>query len=200
MKKVLLGVVIGALITAILFVKFMPRPGPLKVIQDPTETEKQKSITVNENKQTSVTSRVPVTPGNVDAGKGNVLTLNIGDKYFVPAEVEIKTIYQDSSGNKIEDGLHKITGETAVTVGKGCLDITTHFQDSTEISIAIPDPVKKIWHVGLYAGATEDGLGFGGFIQRDFKLTMIKKVDLLGFGRVEVDRHPKLLVGVEGNF
>ncbi len=200
MKKIFLGVVIGAVITTFLFVYFQPRPGPLKVIQDPTQAEKHKSITVTENKQTSVTSRVPVTPGNEDAGRENVLALNIGDKYFVPAEVEIKTIYQDSSGKKIEDGLHKVTGETAVMVGKDCLDITTHFHDSTEISIAIPDPAKKIWHVGLYAGATEDGLGMGGFTQIDFKLTAIKKVDLLGFGRVEIDRQSKLLVGVEGNF
>ncbi len=200
MKKFLIGAAIGALITAFLFVYFQPRPGPLKVIQDPTEAEKHKSITVTENKQTSVTSRVPVTPGNEDAGRENVLTLNIGDKYFVPAEVEIKTIYQDSSGKKIEDGFHKVTGETALAVGKDRLDVTTLFQDSTEIAIVIPDPVKKFWHVGLYAGAAENGLGFGGFIQRDFKLTAIKKVDLLGFGRVEIDRQSNLLVGVEGNF
>ena len=200
MKKILLGLVIGALVTTFLFIKFQPRPGPAKVIENPTKAQEQKADVIIEKKQTEVTSRVPVKPAEKEPEKENVLALHIGDKFTAPANGEIKTIYQDKSGKQIGEGTHKVTGETSVTVGKEYLDISTRFQESVIVAVDVPDPSKKVWHAGLYVYAMMDGLGLGGYTQRDFKLTTIKNIDLVGFGRVEIDRESKLLFGVEGNF
>ena len=198
MKNIFIGVVIGALVTAFLFIKFQPRPRSSKVIENPTKAQEQKTDVIIEKKQTEVIGRVPVKPA--EEKLENVLILNIGDKFTAPANGKIKTIYQDKSGKQIGEGTHKVTGETSVTVGKEYLDISTRFQESVTVAIDVPDPAKKVRHTGLYVYVMMDGLGLGGYTQRDFELTTIRNVDLIGFGRVEIDKESKLLFGVEGNF
>ncbi len=153
MKKILLGVVIGVVVTAFLFVKFMPRPGPTKVIENPTKVdEKQADVIVVERHETQITSRVPVPtpvpiPGDTPEPRP-LLSLNIGDKFQAPASGEIKTAYLDKSGRQIGNGTHKVTGETTVIVGREWLDIQTNFQDSVTVAVNIPN---RSW-LDVYAG------------------------------------------------
>jgi hypothetical protein len=66
MKKILIGVVIGALITTFLFIRFQPKPGPgkpVKVVENPTKAEEKKAdVIIQEQKTGQLTSRVPVKP------------------------------------------------------------------------------------------------------------------------------------------
>ncbi len=187
MKKILLGAVIGAVITAFLFYKFMPRPGP----------EKTKIISGKMTGQAMIPSQKPkVGQEDGDNNKTNKVSGNYqitnetGSSDFVasvPVQGEIRTNHIDL----------QFSGITNVERKGDRITVDTVFDDNVKETIY---PEVKTWHVGLYAGATEDGLGIGGFVQKDFRLATIKNVDLIGFGRVEIDRESKLLFGVEGNF
>ncbi len=196
MKKILIGAVIGGLITAFLFYKFLPRPGPgepiviykdkiisgqmsgkVKIVSKSPQEDGDNIQTINDKETIKIDLPDPVSVTN------NRLDFNVS----IPVSGEIKTGHVDL----------QFTGVTTVERKGDNLKVNTVFDQGVKETI-YQEP--KIWHVGLYAGAIEDGFGIGGFVQRNFKLATIKKVDLIGFGRVEVDRDPKLLVGVEGNF
>jgi hypothetical protein len=93
-----------------------------------------------------------------------------------------------------------LTGTVAVKGDADNLSVKVDFTSQLTFSVNTPVEKDKLWHVGLYAAAVSDGLGFGAYVQRDFKITTIKNVDLVGFGRMEIDKESKLLFGVEGNF
>ena len=183
MKKFLIGAVIGALITAFLFVKFMPRPGPVqtKIISGQISGQaiipSQKSKIDQEDGDNNQTNKV----------SGNYQIINeTGSSDFVasvPVQGEIRTNHVDL----------QFSGITNVERKGDRITVDTTFDSDIKETI-YQEP--KTWHVGLYAGATEDG-GIGGFVQKDFRLATIKNVDLIGFGRVEKS---KLLFGIEGNF
>jgi hypothetical protein len=93
-----------------------------------------------------------------------------------------------------------LTGTATVKGTSDAFNVQMDFSSELTFGVTIPQEVDKLWHVGLYAAAVSDGLGVGGFTQRDFKLATYKNIDLIGFGRVEIDREPKMLFGVEADF
>jgi hypothetical protein len=203
MKKILISLIIGLLagicITAFLFAKFLPRPGPgvpTKVIENSTKAEEKKTdIIIREKKEGDITSRVPVKPSlqpipipDDSPAPKPVLTLQVGDKYSTPAAGEIKTVYLDISGRQIGEGVHQVTGETSVIVGSKYLDIKTNFQDLTTVAIGVPDPPKKVWHIGLNIVSNFDRFSLGGYAQRDFYFWQSNWIDVLAFGRAETER------------
>jgi hypothetical protein len=93
-----------------------------------------------------------------------------------------------------------LTGSATISGDSSNFKISMDFTSQLTFGINIPETPKKLWHVGLYGVAVTDGLGFGAHVQRDFLITTIKDIDLIGFGRMEIDKEPKLLFGVEGDF
>lgn len=153
MKKILLGAVIGGLLTTFLLIKFQPgpTPGPVKVSEKPTG---KADLVLIEKKEGEVQSRVPVTPVSSPQGKTpkNVLTLAVGSQYTAPANGEVKTIYLDQAGRRVGGGVHPITGETKVTVGPEWLDIQTKLQESVTVAVDLPE---RSW-LDLYGGVQTD--------------------------------------------
>jgi hypothetical protein len=175
----------------------------VKVIENPTKTqEKQADVVVKERRTGQITSRISIPspqptplPGDTPTPKP-VLVLNVGDKFSAPAAGEIKTIYLDSAGRQIGEGVHPVTGETLVTVGQESLDISTKFRDPVTVDIDLPEPPKKLWHIGLYGVTNFDRVGIGGHIQKDFPIWD----NLVIYGRYERDWDRRPEVGIEFNF
>jgi hypothetical protein len=205
MKKLLVGVVIGGLLTAFCFWKLQPQPSPAKVIENPNPLQKQQAAAVlTEQRQGTITGRVvvsqaPQTEKTSADGSRDSLSLPIGAKYSAPVTGKVKTVYL-RSGQKVAEGEHPISGETTVTVGQAWLDIQTQFGDTVAVAVDLPDPPKATWHWGGYLLTDGERVGWGGYGQKDFLIQRIGKVDVLAVGRVQVDWDRRIYGGIEVNW
>jgi hypothetical protein len=203
---VAIGVVIGIMIATILFPKFHPRsgPDPVKVIENPTAAQEKKAdVVIREGRTGELISRVEVAQKSDPDPPGQekkVLTLPVGEKFKAPAAGEVKTIYLDRSGLQIGEGVHQIIGETTVTVGDEWLDIKTIFSDSVTVAMDLPEPKRKLNHLGRYLVTDIEKMDYGGYYQRDWPFLKTKWVDVIGFYRYQVDWDRKHFAGIEGNF
>ena len=193
MKKLLIGAVIGAMITAFLFVKFMPRPGPGESVV----IYKDKIISGQISGQAKIMPKMPQEDGDNNQtinDKGSIkivspesisATNNSSDfSVSVPVRGEIKT-------NLV--GL-QFTGVTTVQREDDNLTVNTTFDPDAKETI-YQEPVKT-WHVGLGAVADSDGVTIGAHAQKDFPIWG----SLVAFGRVEADREWRVKVGIEYSF
>ena len=191
MKKILLGLVIGALITAFLFVYLWPRPGPAKIVY------RDKIISGNMSGQTQIKPKIDLQgeeQNNTSKVSGEVTKVapchdfganNSSDfKAAVPVSGEIKTSHVDL----------QFTGVTTVQKQGDNLTVNTVFDQDVKETI-YQEPVKT-WHIGLDIIVTNDGFGMGGHAQKDFPIWG----NLAAFGRVEADREWRVKTGIEFNF
>ncbi len=185
MKKILSGVVIGALITAFFFIYFRliffrPSPGP-----DPEPV----IVTVKEPVYISDISGQVTIPDQPASPEG---TYSPDFKVSVPVTGEFIT----------ENAEVKITGETVVERIGDLLKVDTKFYDA-EVSIKYkppPEPEKKLWSIGAYVVTDFDSIRPGGFIQRDFPVFEFSRVDVAAFGRVEMDIDTRIMAGIQFSF
>lgn len=182
MKKIFIGVLIGALITAFLSVKFLTQPeySPETV----TVTVKEPVVVGNISGQVAI----PHQSANPDDRS----ILNLDFKVTVPVTGEFTT----------ENTEVKVIGETMVERIGDRLFVDTQFHD-VEIKVRFkppPDLPRKVWHIGAYVVMNSDTIKPGGFIQRDFPLFELGSVNVAMFGRVEMDVHTRIIAGVQCNF
>ncbi len=186
MKKYIfiLGVVIGLIsaliITAFLFVKFQPRPGP---DLEPVIVTIKEPVYISD---ISGQVTIPQQPAN-PAG-----TYNPDFKVTVPVAGEFIT----------ENAEVKVTGETIVERTNDLLKVDTKFYD-TEVTVKYkppPEPPRKLWSVGAYFVADGDTIRPGGFIQRDFLSFEFWRVEVVAFGRAEKDYDTRIMAGVQVRF
>lgn len=176
-KTFLVGMVIGALIVSAVWVKFWPDP------QEP------KTIIVKE----------PVISGEI-SGRANIVSpqndteesFAVDFKVTVPVEGEVKSENADVF----------LKGETTVERVNDLLTVDTKF---SEVGIKVkyqppPEPPRKLWSVGAYIVTDFDSVRPGGFVQRDFSLLEFGPVDVVAFGRIEVDYDTRLMAGVQISF
>ncbi len=184
MKKILIGAVIGTLITALLFLQFMPRPGPVqtKIISGNMSGQvvmpSQKSKIDQEEGDNRQTNKVS---GNYQ------ITNETGSNDFVasvPVQGEIRTNHVDL----------QFSGITNVERKGDRITVNTIFGQDVKETI-YQEPVKT-WRVGLGAVADSDGVKIGGHVQKNFPIWR----SLVAFGRVEVDREWRVKAGIEYNF
>lgn len=209
MKKILIGVVTGALVTAFLFVRFRPQsiPGdPVAVSENPVSNQSSVKIESqgklfgsisfgnNDENKPNNPAEGDNTPGQNNPLKTPNLTLYDGDKISIPVSGEIKTEYYNS-GKQIGAGTHRIDGETILTVGANELQAETIFDNSYRIAVEVPDPPPKLNRIGVYT-TLAPGWILGGYYQRNFQLTK----NLLLFGRIESDTKTRLCTGLEYQF
>ncbi len=180
MKKVLLlgllGVVIGALVTAFLFAKFLPRPDPGEPVV----------VTVKEPVYINTVSGQATIPERL-AGESEVINPNF--KVSIPVRGEFAT----------ESANVKVSGETIVEKTGELLKVDTLFYNA-EINVKYkppPVPAAKLWSVGVYLATDFDQVQPGGFIQRDFPLFEFWGIEAIAFGRVEVDGEARIVSGIE---
>jgi hypothetical protein len=173
MKKILLGAVIGSLVTALLFVYFQPRPGPGEPVKD-------KIISGQ------ITGTAQIKPKIDLQGEGKVSTPKPSTdfKTAVPVAGKIET-----KQTKIE-----FTGTTTVERTGDQLKVDTVF--NPDITETIKQDPAKAWHVGGEIIADKDGLCVGGHVQKDFTIWH----NLAAFGRAEADREVRLKAGIEYSF
>ena len=181
MKKIFIGVVIGALVTAFLSVKFLtqPKSSPKPVIV----TVKEPVAGGNISGQ-AVISRLPTEQNDLS-------TFNLDFKVTVPVTGEFDT----------ENADVKVIGETMVERIGDQLFVDTQFHDA-EIKVRYnppPDLPRKVWHIGAYVVTDSDTIKSGGFIQRDFPLFEFGSVNVAMFGRVEMDINTRIMAGVQCN-
>ncbi len=142
MKKVLLGILIGFVLTAsgavFVYQRFLhpvPRPGPeasAPIIVQPSEPEKKKADVT-----TKIHHRITVP---LDQEQGD----SVRGKVFVPAAAEITV--EGLKGAK--------TAPAEVTrTETGDLVLTT----DTEIAITYPEPLQRRWEAGLAFGIDSHG-------------------------------------------
>lgn len=192
MKKIFIGVVIGLIsaliITAFLFAHFWPRPGP-----DPEPvivTVKEPVYISDISGQATIPERPaqPGEPGEPEAEK----IYNPDFKVSVPVQGEFAT----------ENADIKVTGETIVERAGDLLTVDTVFYDA-EVNVKYkppPEEKDKLWSVGAYFVADGDEIRPGGFIQKDFELFEFWRVDVVAFGRVEVDMDTRIMAGIQVSF
>ncbi len=181
MKKIFIGVLIGALVTAFLSVKFLtqPKSSPKPVV-----------ITVKEpvaGGNISGQAVIPHQPANLDDRS----ILN-DFKVTVPVTGEFAT----------ENAEVKVIGETMVERSGEQLFVDTKFY-SAEINVKYKLPAeapRKVWHIGAYVVTDSDTVNPGGFIQRDFPLFEFGSVNVAMFGRVEMDLNTRIMAGVQCSF
>ena len=190
MKKILLGLVIGALVTAFLFVYFRPRPGPAKIVY------RDKIITGNMSGRAQIMPKMDQEDGdNIQTinNKGSIQIVhpcpdfganNSSDfKAAVPVSGEIKTSHVNL----------RFTGTTNVERKGDQITVNTTF--NPDVKETYQEPVKT-WHIGIGVVAAKDGLGVGGHAQKDFPI----RGNLVAFGRIEADREWRLKTGIEFSF
>jgi hypothetical protein len=187
MKKIFLGVVIGSLVTALLFYYCSPRPGP----GEPVVIHEDKIISGQISGQAQIKPKISQEDGDNNSTNkvsGEVTKVpETGDNDFtvnVPVTGEIKTKFVDL----------QFTGVTTVERKGDNLTVNTTFDDYVKETI-YQEPVRT-WHVGLGVVAVKDGLGMGGFVQKDFPI----QSNLIAFGRVEADREVRAEAGIEFSF
>lgn len=194
MKKLFIGAVIGALITAFLFIKFMPRPGPVKIVyrdkivyaqmsgQAIISSQKPKMDHEDGDNTQTINNKgsVKIVPLCRDSGANNSSDFTAS----VPVTGEIKTSHVDL----------QFTGVTTVECKGDNLTVNTIFDNDVKETI-YQEPVKT-WHIGLDIIVTNDGFGMGWHAQKDFPIWG----DLVAFGRVEADREWIAKAGIEYSF
>lgn len=192
MRKILysglIGVVIGIMIVTLLFWRFWPLPGsePEPVIV----TVKEPVYISDISGQATIPERPaqPGEPGEPEAEK----IYNPDFKVSVPVQGEFAT----------ENADIKVTGETIVERAGDLLTVDTVFYDA-EVNVKYkppPEEKDKLWSVGAYFVADGDEIRPGGFIQKDFELFEFWRVDVVAFGRVEVDYDTRIMAGVQVSF
>jgi hypothetical protein len=129
----------------------------------------------------------------------NIPAVDITQRMPVSGTITAKFIDKKNNAD-LGSETKPLMGMAAVKGNANNLSVVMDFSSELTFGVNIPKEPDKLWHFGFYAAALSDGFGAGVFGQRDFKLTTIKNVDLIGFGRVEMDKEPRLLLGVEGNF
>lgn len=189
MKKFISGVVIGLIsalvITAFLFCHFWPRPGP---DPEPVVVTVKEPVYISDISGQATIPQRPVEPGELEAEK----MYNPDFKVSVPVQGEFAT----------ENADIKVSGETIVERANDLLTVDTKFYNA-EVAVKYkppPEEKDKLWSVGAYFVADGDEIRPGGFIQKDFELFEFWRVDVVAFGRVEVDMDTRIMAGVQVSF
>lgn len=119
------------------------------------------------------------------------ITGTVSGKVVVPAQGDFKVTVPVQG--EIKETGEKVTGETTIEKKDDTITAITHFE--------YKPPPEKLYEVGLYLVASNDGIGWGGYIERDFHLVNVGPVDVDCFGRVEVDNvDQRVMAGIKGKF
>lgn len=168
------------LITAFLFVYFQPsEPAPEPIV-----------ITVKEPvyiSEVSGQANIPKLPER----EGEPLKEETSNdfKVTVPVEGRFATENVDI----------KVAGETVVERIGDVVRVDTMFYDA-DINLKYeppPEPANKLWHVGMYLTTN---FQLGGFVQKDFPLLELGRVETVAFGRVEKDSDVRIVAGLQINY
>ncbi len=190
MKKFLIGAVIGALVTAFLFVKFMPRPGPVKVVY------KDKITTGNMSGQAQIMPKLPQEEGDNNQtinDKGSIKIVQSDPDFVTNNSLDFKVAVPISGEIKTSRVDLQFTGVTTVEREGDQITLNTVFDEDVKETIY---QEVKTWHVGLGAVAGLDGVRIGAHVQKDFPVWG----GLVAFGRIEADRGWRVKAGIEYSF
>lgn len=192
MKKIFIGVVIGLIgaliITAFLIAQFWPSPTP---DPEPVIVTVKEPVYISDISGQATIPEQPVgtgEPGGLETQK----IYNLDFHVSVPVQGEFAT----------ENADIKVTGETIVERAGDLLMVDTIFHEA-EVSVKYkppPEPPKKLWSAGAYIMTDFNTIRPGGFIQKDFELFEFWRVDVVAFGRVEVDMDTRVMVGMQFSF
>jgi hypothetical protein len=173
MKKLLLGVVIGALITTFLFICYQPRPGPgpTKVIY------KDKIISGNMSGQAQIKPKIDQ--------EGHEVALLVNPSTDFKTAVPVTGMIETKKV-KIE-----FTGTTYVERKEQLLTVKTVFNPDAKETI-YQEPVKTLfWGPDIVTNF--NGVYWGGHVQKNF----ISYKGVSGFVRLEKDYDWRLKVGID---
>jgi hypothetical protein len=196
MKKILIsifaGVVIGAIVTALLFARFLPRPGPGE-----TTVQKDKIVSGVISGSAIIKPKIDqecgqtILPSNhitgnqlIDSALNSAPNICSDFKTSVPVTGEIKTSHVDLI----------FSGVTEIERKDDQLMANTVF--NPEVKETIYREPDKTWAVGLGVVTNFDDVKIGGHIQKDF----LAWDGLVIYGRVEKDWDWQLKAGIEYRF
>jgi len=184
-----IGLISALVIAAFLFAYFWPRPGP---DPDPVIVTVKEPVYISDISGQATIPQRPAQPGEPEKSKETEKTYCPDFKVSVPVQGEFAT----------ENADIKVSGETVVERSGDLLMVDTIFHEA-EVSVKYkppPDPPKKLWSAGVYFVTDGDSVRPGGFIQRDFPVFEFWRVDVVAFGRVEVDMDTRAMVGMQFSF
>jgi hypothetical protein len=203
----MLGILLMGLILTFWPRQINPPPDNPTVTENPSKNEqKQADVIITRQESGEIVSRVKIVPKKASGGAGGSsgaengsvapspnewdpggnlqeqnLILPVGSQWTAPAEITLKVNYLSLNKDHLGQGEQKVTGETMVTAGADELIITTHFSNSVDIAVTIPDPPKKSTLVGFNLTADFTGVYLGGYYRRDFYLWEWSRGEVVGY-------------------
>lgn len=184
-----------------------PTPTPVPIVNPQPDKDSPNQVIVNigghgttetlENRATTTKPdpEVIVTP---TPQPGTAVPLN----KTLPVKGQITAKFVNKKdGAELGVQTQPLTGSATISGDASDFQIALDFTSQLIFGINIPEEPKKLWRLGLHLATDFDEVAFGGYGQKDFKLTTIRdKADILGFVRVEFDYDQRIMGGIELNF
>lgn len=154
-------------------------------------------------KRTGSDREVVVHPERPAGPGGESVGLTEGDSITVPVSGTITAKFTDAkTGKQIREGSRPVSGETTVQVDGDQITVDTKFDDNVTFALEMPEPKKRLWHVGGMASWSHEKnqVVYDIYIQRDWVLFRTKKADWVIWARGELELSGdgrRVMVGVE---
>jgi hypothetical protein len=183
-----------------------PTPAPIVNPQPNNDSANQVLVIIGGNGSTEISKdkaetklKRKVTPTPTPAAKPETVVL-LNKTMPVKGQIMAKFINKKDNGD-LGTQSQPLTGSATISGDTSNFKIAIDFSSQLVFGINIPERPRKLWHTGLYLVTNLDQVTLGGYGQRDFILMTLKdRVDILGFGRLELDDDKRILGGIELNF